>query len=257
MTELDLKTNWLGKPLLLFDEIHSTNQYCKEHLQQLNHGSVVMADCQRQGRGSRDRKWAQKPGQSLAISMVLSVEHAEVLQTLTLVTALAAVYTLESFDLHPCIKWPNDLLLDGGKITGILCEGSFTERGSMVVCGIGINLLQSREWFDSMNLPYAGSVFSQTGKRLSLERVAADFLVEFEECFDRWQSEGFSMAFLSDYKKRCITCGREVMIQTKQGRIYGVAKKVTTSGGLLCQIGNQEKVFFQNEASVRGLMGYF
>lgn len=257
MTELDLKTKWLGKPLLLFDEVHSTNQYCKEHLQQLAHGSVVMADCQRQGRGSRDRKWAQKPGQSLAISMVLSVEHAEVLQTLTLVTALAAAYTLESFDLYPCIKWPNDLLLGGRKITGILCEGSFMDRRAMVVCGIGINLLQSREWFDSMNLPYAGSVFSQTGKRLSLERVAEDFLVKFEECFDRWQSEGFSTAFLGDYEKRCITCGREVMIETKQGRICGVAKKITTGGELLCQIGNQEKVFFQNEASVRGLMGYF
>ncbi|TKB34605.1 MAG: biotin--[acetyl-CoA-carboxylase] ligase, partial [Nitrospira sp.] len=124
-----LSTSWLGRRIELFDSIPSTNREAVRLAQaNVEHGTVVVADCQTAGRGRLSRNWFSPPGANLYCSVILKAARpadrlTEWLSWLPLISALAAAEAIEAVSsLHVSVKWPNDLLISERKVGGILCE---------------------------------------------------------------------------------------------------------------------------------------
>ena len=248
--------------LIRLEQVDSTNTYLKNNCAALPHGSAVFTDCQTAGRGRRGNSWdggEHVPGQNLALSFLLKDARLEDMGILPLLCAIAvrrAVRALTEEDAW--IKWPNDMILNGKKLCGILCESRITvgqESGLSAVCGIGMNLTQEQAEFDRMELPHATSLKLCTGKIFSLEEVTIAILEHFSQVYARYRSEGFP-AMLPEYRDGCITLGRQVRVIKGEEIKEGTALNITPEGELLCLIDGEEQIIRSGEASVRGLYGY-
>ena len=169
------------------------------------HGDVFTADYQTAGRGRLDHKWLSSPGANLIMSVVLSVADLspEQVATLPLVVGLAVITALKNLT-HHCststsdfdysLKWPNDVLIDGKKIAGILCE----RIGDSVIVGIGVNVNQTEfvpeiaDRATSLSL-IAPDLVSRLSSPVLSVRVAV--LRELDRWYSRWRSDGFAAVY--------------------------------------------------------------
>ena len=149
----------------------STNRYAKEQIEAFGPVAAVYTTDQTDGRGRRGRQWVNAAGQALYYTAVLKVPMVQP-ETLPLFASLAVREQLRlRYGVDCAIKWPNDLLLGGKKIAGILCEAvsyGTGGEGRAYLCGIGINLAQPQSYFDAAGLPYGTSLALQ-GARVDLD----------------------------------------------------------------------------------------
>lgn len=198
-------------------------------------GTVVTARHQTGGRGSRGRQWWDAPGQSLLMSVLLkpSILTAHVPQ-LSLVAGLAVADALAAATgVAPRIRWPNDVLVEGRKICGVLPEAVAGADGRMeyVLLGIGLNVNQS-EFPDELR-PHATSLRLITGVMQDESRLLAVVLETLDRRYTEWLAGGF--ARLRDaWRRRAATLGERV--RTPDGR-EGVAVDVDDTGALLVDAG--------------------
>jgi BirA family biotin operon repressor/biotin-[acetyl-CoA-carboxylase] ligase len=168
----------VGRPVFVFDEVDSTQTVARA----LPPGSAVIADRQSAGRGQYGRTWTSRPGASLLLSVVL--DPPPELRRAVVLTAWAAVAVGDSIrqlvGWTPRIKWPNDLLLNGRKVCGVLIE-----QGTTVVGGIGLNVNQTAEQFAEDGLPDATSLAVVTGSPIPVRDVAKTVLRSLDEWYDR------------------------------------------------------------------------
>ena len=165
-----------------FDKLDSTNS----HLLKLGdegfpEGTVVIADEQTMGRGRFGRRWETEPLSSLLFSLLLRPKflQPDEIFILTFAASVAVAEAIEdSVDIKPELKWPNDVLVEGKKVCGILLESSFGSRGlSHVVLGIGLNVNQAK--FSPEIACKATSLFLSTGKKHDREEVFLSILKKF------------------------------------------------------------------------------
>ncbi|MCF7634350.1 biotin--[acetyl-CoA-carboxylase] ligase, partial [Oscillospiraceae bacterium SCCA1] len=150
--------------LYYLEEVDSTNTWAKANLDKFGPVGAVYTTSQTAGRGRRGHTWINASGQALYYTVVLKTELAQP-ESLPLFASMAVADALEQrYGIQCQIKWPNDLLLNGKKIVGILCEGMPDHHA--IVCGIGINLAQPQSYFDAMALPH--------GTSLALQGIAVD-----------------------------------------------------------------------------------
>lgn len=246
-----LTTKHLGRPFFSLQEVDSTNTFLKDRAWELPHGAAVVAEHQTAGKGRRGRSWQDQPGETLALSVLLK-EACQDIALLPLQVGLAACEAIRALYGAPAaIKWPNDLILGGKKLSGILCESCYQDQTWAAVAGIGINLNQEQESFDQAGLIYATSLKLQLGRPLKSLQLAAELLNQLEHYY--------SMPFeemLPLYRQRCITLGRQVRVLYGGEQLEGEALTVDHAGNLICRIGGQERAIRSGEASVRGLYGY-
>ena len=137
----------LSTPIIVheFSELDSTNSFLKSHLDTYPAWSAIHARSQTGGRGRADRSWKSLPDKDLAISFAIPLTTLSTDQwpLITLTAGLSVCETLEFFGLRPTIKWPNDLLIDGAKVCGILTETSIGSGHPIAVLGIGINVFST------------------------------------------------------------------------------------------------------------------
>ena len=155
-------------------------------------GDVFTADEQTAGRGRLDHTWISPPGENLMLSAVLDVSGLEPQEvaTLPLVVGLAAATATSLLLLRPTwIKWPNDVLADGRKLAGILCE----RHGDNVIAGVGINVNQ--KVFAPEIALRATSLYQIDGKEHPLERVQRAFLKVLGPLYDNWRQNGFAAVY--------------------------------------------------------------
>ena len=142
--------------LLYLETVDSTNKYAKENLANIKDKTLIYANYQTAGRGRLNRKWNSNFGKNLYASFVLkpSKELKEVYSNLTQYLSLVLAEVFEEYQLIPTIKWPNDVRINGKKISGILAE-SIIERGELkgIVLGFGVNLNCSQEDIDKIDQP--------------------------------------------------------------------------------------------------------
>ncbi len=212
------------------------------------HGDVFTADCQTAGRGRLDHRWLSPPGVNLMMSAVLSVEELppEQVATLPLVAGLAVSRGLSLFlpqGLSPLIKWPNDVLVDGRKIAGILCE----RHDDLVIIGIGVNVDQeefAREIAEKatsialiakkFEAGHHGRAGSSVGETRSVTSVRGEILRELDECYCLWRAKGFGAIhpLIADID---FLCGRNVSVRQADGDpfpILGRSHGVMPDGSL-------------------------
>lgn len=208
-----LDTVHLGREIHFFDVLESTNTYAAA-LPDPSSGLAIIAGSQRAGRGRFDRTWQTPPGHALLLSVIVQppqeLRRASILTATTAVAVGDAVYHL--CGLQSRIKWPNDLLIRGKKVCGILIE-----QGRAVVIGIGLNLNQSTEDFHTANLPDATSLALVSSQRFSVRSAAEQVIRALDREYVRLLG-GEHVAVEADWKWRTGLLGRQVHIEHVDGR---------------------------------------
>lgn len=250
----------VGNRVVCLDVTDSTNNECKRLAHQgAESGLVVIAGEQTGGKGRRGRSFLSLPGKGLYLSVLLrpQVSLSEI-QQLTAWCAVAVCRATEALTGLPCqIKWVNDPLLDGRKLCGILCELGVDDDGRLdyVVAGMGINVSQTAGDF--------GPELSQTATSLgqhmpSPPRRSAVAAALIEELNALWEAFPAGKDFyLEEYRRRCVTTGREVRLIKGGEEREAYAERVNEDFTLHVRLpdGSEEDIF-SGEASVRGLLGY-
>ena len=227
-------------------ECGSTNAYVKEHFEEFGPVGAVYTENQTAGRGRLGRSWVNAEGKALYYTVAIREPLAQP-ATLPLLASLAVRTQLRlRYGVDCQIKWPNDLLLNGKKIVGILC-------------GIGINLAQPQSYFDAAGLPNGTSLELQGAKvDLSTDPAwLAEGLTDFG--FDRnlyqFARDGFA-PFREEYKAACVNLGRRVTFDLPDGRQgAGEAVDVDEEGRLVVRTDSGEAHVFTGEVSVHGIYG--
>jgi BirA family biotin operon repressor/biotin-[acetyl-CoA-carboxylase] ligase len=192
--------------------------------------TVVRAEVQTAGRGRRGRVWEAAPGTSLLASILVRPNPRErgLLPTLSLVTAVAVAEALErTAGVVARLKWPNDVLVGGRKVSGILLE---SRAGSepVVAIGIGVNLLQT-EFADELT-GRATSVLLESGRAVTADAMLAAVLAAFDVWRRRLETDGFE-PIRASWRTRGDTLGRVVRV----GDAEGVAKDIDADGALVLE----------------------
>lgn len=219
-------------PVYFAESTDSTNTRLKELARQgAPHGAVAAALEQTGGKGRLGRRFVSPPG-GLYLSILWRPDFSpEKAARLSCAGALAACAAIEeSCGLSPDIKWPNDLLLKGKKISGILTEAAWQGDGrGFVIVGTGINA--NTESFPPPLQSIASSLYLETGKGYELEKLMAAFVENLDRVYAGWGEEG--AAFIEEYRRRCITPGRDILIDHEGSRAKVHALSVEEDYSLL------------------------
>jgi len=220
--------------------------------------SLFVADQQTAGKGRRGRSWSSPRGKDVFFSFLLKPDiPPECASMLTLIAAIAGVEALSrQAEADYRIKWPNDIVLGGRKISGILTEmGADMDQIHYVVPGIGFNL--NRTEFPEEIRSFAGSVFLETGRKICRSRLVADYTDEFMRRYEIFLKDPDLSSFMEEYNARLINAGQEVCLIRRGEKIRRTALGINERGELLVRDpeGKIETVF-SGEVSVRGLYGY-
>lgn len=207
-----LQTQWLGQDFHHFEELESTNSYLKKlPAEEISHGMVCLADHQTKGRGQYERNWESEPGQNLTFTLVFTPSGHQRLHVLTLTLAYSLVELINrDFKLSAQIKWPNDILIGGRKLGGLLTETVFTGNSlDRVLVGIGLNINQVT--FSGDVRDKATSLRLESGSEINRERFLADFLQFAEPNYARWNA--MSRDLVRSINRRIIGYGDWVEVE--------------------------------------------
>jgi BirA family transcriptional regulator, biotin operon repressor / biotin---[acetyl-CoA-carboxylase] ligase len=250
-----LETHDLGRTLHTFETVDSTNVVAfRLGVEGAEHGELVVAEQQTQGRGRRGRSWSSPGYLNLYCSFVLRPElPPQRAPELTLLAAVAVAESLRAAGVPADIKWPNDLLVGGRKVAGILTELSADpDRIHFVVVGIGVNLNASREDFPKELADSATSVFAVTGRPVPRAAFAAELARRLEEWLDLHAAQGFGPV-RERWRALSATLGQEVLVTSERREIRGVAVDVDEDGALRIRTadGAEERVLAGDVEQVR------
>ena len=257
MTEIKAlgpETAWVGREIVYFEETDSTNRRARLLAQEgAQHGTLVLADRQTAGRGRRGRGWISPAGEGIFMSLLLRPDvHPSQVAKLSLLTALAVANAIaEETGLDARIKWPNDIVINGRKVCGLLLEmDATTEKVESVVAGVGINVHQTV--FDEEIAHTASSLDLLAERYVSRSAIVRAFLMEFEQATALADN-----AMIDAYRERSATIGQKVQVIGLDGTYTGAARGITESGILLVEdeAGRMHEVLAA-DVSVRGIMGY-
>jgi BirA family biotin operon repressor/biotin-[acetyl-CoA-carboxylase] ligase len=230
-----LSTHDLGQVIHSHEELPSTSDRARELAEEgAGHGEVVIAETQTAGRGRRGRTWISPPNRNLYLSVILRPELPPArAPELTLVSSIAVCDALRHAGIAAGIKWPNDVLVSGRKIAGILTElAAEPDRVHWVVLGIGVNLNAREEDFPPELRADATSALIERGEPVPRALFAAALLSCLEEWIDRHADDGFE-AVRQAWLERNVTLGREVSVRTEGREIAGIAEDLDAQGALL------------------------
>ena len=211
-------------PIYFAESVGSTNTRLKELARQgAPHGAVAAALEQTGGRGRLGRSFVSPPG-GLYLSILWRPDFSpEKAARLSCAGALAACAAIEEvWGLSPDIKWPNDLLVNGKKISGILTEAAWQGDGrGFVIVGTGINA--NTESFPPPLQSIASSLYLETGRRTEPEKLMAAFISRLDSVYGAWGEEG--AAFIEEYRRRCLTPGRDILIdhEGRRARVHALS----------------------------------
>ncbi len=226
-----------------FDLIDSTNTYLMGKAREGAPGGLVaVADHQLAGRGRLDRRWEAPPGSSLLASILLR-EHLEpgTSHLLTAAVALSGAAAVERLcGLRPGLKWPNDLVIGGAKVAGVLAEADTCAPGggpgtTAVVVGIGMNLT----W---PGPPGVGgtSLLAASGVVVDRDLLLDELLGELSLRLDLLRTAVGRETLTEDLRGSLVTLGTVVSVETPGGTVVGRARSISTAGHLVVEVGDDE-----------------
>jgi len=236
-----LKTRWMGKTIHHFQTIDSTNSKAYQlALEGADEGEVVLSESQEKGRGRLGRQWFSPPCLNLYLSVILRPKIP--LHQAPLITLMAAVATTDAIrkfsELLPQIKWPNDILLRGRKVAGLLNEiHSEMDRIHFVILGIGVNLNMDEKNVSEEIQSIATSLRIEMGETVSRKAFLQSLLLELERWYSIFLEEG-SAVVLNAWRNRADIKGREVKVTSFGETVVGTAVDVDSDGALILETGD-------------------
>lgn len=257
--ESRLYTKWAGRELYYYESTDSTNLQVKRLMEEgAPEGVLVVGGEQKQGRGRRGRSWQSPPGTNIYMTLGLRPEfQPDLAPMVTLIDALAVAEAVEqTCGLQTRIKWPNDVVIGGKKICGILTEMS-AETGYIhyVVIGTGINV-NIKEFPEEIR-ETATSLYLEKGETVLRAPIVAKTMEYFESYYEKFIQTMDLSLLMEDYNKRLVNKDAAVKVLDPQNEFEGTARGIDEKGQLLVerQDGTVETVY-AGEVSVRGVYGY-
>lgn len=230
------KMKVIGRDIRVFEETTSTNDIIEKLARDdVKEGVVVFAESQTKGRGRLGRKWISPSRKGLWFSILLRPELRP--QETTQLTVAAATAIRRAIaatpGLKPKIKWPNDILLSGRKVAGILTELSAElDRVKHIILGIGVDVNLTGAEFPQELRKLATSLKIETGRTISRPELAVEILRELDHDYARVCTGNFE-AVADEWEEHCETIGHPVTIQVGERRIRGRAESLDDDGALL------------------------
>ncbi len=226
----NLRTRLIGRKVIYYPRLDSTNDTARQEAQNgAPEGTVVVADEQIAGKGRIKRVWLTPRG-NIALSIIFYPPVA-FLPCLIMLASLAVSRSIEAVTgLKPQIKWPNDVLINGKKVCGILSESDV--RGNTVahaVVGIGINMNLNPADFPGIAAT-ATSLAAELGKDVSRLELIRRLLIEADRLYQDLPS---GEAIYQEWHARLVTLGRRVQVKSGADMLYGIAESVDKDGSLL------------------------
>ena len=219
--------------LLYLNTVDSTNKYAKEHISEINDMTLVYTWNQTNGRGRLERKWNYLGQDNVYASIVLKPSDVfkELYSSLTQYLCVVLVEVFEEYGITPRIKWPNDIRINGAKISGILAEGVL-EKNKLkgLILGFGVNLSSTKEDVQKINQP-ATTLSFETGmdidKEIFIKKVIDKFCLRYNDFIE----EGF-LLIREDYIKRAEFLNERISVKVFDKEISGIVKNITDTGAL-------------------------
>jgi BirA family biotin operon repressor/biotin-[acetyl-CoA-carboxylase] ligase len=238
LIEDKLTTEIIGSKIICFESLPSTNEFAKkiaiekhENGEEYN-GILVIAFEQTEGKGRLGRSWHSPKG-GIWLSILLDAADWGVVQRLSMISGIATADTLKEFGIDAKLKWPNDVIYEGKKLAGILCETiSKGEKGIASIIGLGVNLNVRVEDFPNDIRESSISVADILGE----ESKPEDFIVSLAENFEKRYNQLLNdeWEIITDtYSEMLETLGKEVRIETNNEEYIGTAIDVTDTGALV------------------------
>lgn len=256
------KGRWAGAKVVYYEETDSTNTRAKEAGEkggeQGRHGTLFVSERQVAGKGRRGRGWDSPAGSSIYMTLLLRPAIAPVhAPQLTLLMGIAVVEGIRKVTGISCkIKWPNDVVLDGKKVCGILTEMSAEITCiNYVVIGVGINVNQ--EIFSEDIRDKAISLKQKTGRNIRRSELIAAVLEEFEKCYETFLKTEDVSGVRDQYNEMLVNRDQEVKVLEPGNEYEAHAVGINDAGELIVKTrSGQEKAVYAGEVSVRGVYGY-
>jgi BirA family biotin operon repressor/biotin-[acetyl-CoA-carboxylase] ligase len=243
-----LRTKRLGKSILFSSQVESTNDLAKELATNgASEGTVVIAETQTCGRGRLGREWVSPFG-GLWFSVILRPElKPSETVGLVFVAGLAVTEILhELYGLEAETKWPNDVLVNGKKICGVLAETKTTgKKVNYVIVGVGVNVnFDAAKVFAEEVRKTAVSVENVLGKKIELEELFKAVLEKLEEFYELFLREGFD-SILKEWKKYAGFLSHQVEVTSGTEKLVGLALDIANNGSLILGLedGTVKRVF--------------
>lgn len=235
--------------IIFYDEVVSTNGTAKQ-LAELGaeEWTVVSAGHQSGGKGRSGKWWHSEKGDNAMFSVILK---PKAVSQITLAAGLAVCCVLENLTrLDVKIKWPNDVLLNGKKVCGILAESKLDGPiVKYVVLGIGINV--NAKIFEGELKEKATSIYIESGVMHDVRSITNEALCQLSNTLEK-------ECLMAEYKKRCVNINRHVRVIQNGAELLGFCEDITDDGKIALLTENNERVYIEsNEVSVRGMTGYF
>jgi len=269
-----LRSEYMGRSLYYYEETDSTNLRIRQLADEgAGEGTLAVSDMQTAGRGRRGRGWISPPGMNIYMSLLLKPDIAPSdAPMITIIMAMAVCDAVcdmvggagvvpgadrETPDVR--IKWPNDIVVNGRKVCGILTEMVLDgDQIRDVTVGVGINVNQSdRELFPQEIRETATSLRLESGHDVDRAELVARIMGIFEKLYEQFIQDR-NLGFLrARYEERLSGIGSEVRVLDPQGEYTGISRGISDRGELLVETpdGEVDRVY-AGEVSVRGLYGY-
>lgn len=263
MTEAEIKslmhTDWVAKEVLYFDTIDSTNTKAQELAEKgYQSGTLVVADKQESGKGRRGRSWVSPSGTGIFMTLMIKPNiNPNNASMLTLVAALAVAKAITSVTGEEAlIKWPNDIVVNGKKVCGILTEmNAQFDYINHIVVGIGINV--HNESFPEEISQMASSLMIEAGgKRFHRAQIIAETMSYFEQYYDTFLKTQDLSALVREYDELLVNRNKSVRVLDPKEPFDGKAMGITPKGELIVDTWESRKLVSSGEVSVRGIYGY-
>lgn len=263
MTEAEIKslmhTDWVAKEVLYFDTIDSTNIKAQELAEKgYQSGTLVVADKQESGKGRRGRSWVSPSGTGIFMTLMIKPDiNPNNASMLTLVAALAVAKAITSVTGEEAlIKWPNDIVVNGKKVCGILTEmNAQFDYINHIVVGIGINV--HNESFPEEISQMASSLMIEAGgKRFHRAQIIAETMSYFEQYYDTFLKTQDLSALVREYDELLVNRNKSVRVLDPKEPFDGKAMGITPKGELIVETWESRKLVSSGEVSVRGIYGY-
>lgn len=250
-----LETEFIGQNIEYFKSIDSTNTFAKNIAPKSDEGMVIISDEQSSGKGRVGREWISKENEGIYFSIILKPD-IDIMNAsfLTQVAGAAMVSSLEKMGVESTIKWPNDIIVNGKKISGILTEMSAEiDQISYIVVGIGVNLYNQS--FEE-EIESKATSLKKEGYDIDKKEFLQKFFLEFEDLYKEFLS-GDKESTISILRKKSAVLDKEVYIIDRTGKTKVYARDIDENGNLLVEKENGSiETIFTGEISIRGLESY-
>lgn len=263
MTEAEIKslmhTDWVAKEVLYFDTIDSTNTKAQELAEKgYPSGTLIVADKQESGKGRRGRSWVSPSGTGIFMTLMIKPDiNPNNASMLTLVAALAVAKAITSVTGEKAlIKWPNDIVVNGKKVCGILTEmNAQFDYINHIVVGIGINV-HNESFPEEISQMASSLMIEASGKRFHRAQIIAETMSYFEQYYDTFLKTQDLSALVREYDKLLVNRNKSVRVLDPKEPFDGKAMGITPKGELIVDTWESRKLVSSGEVSVRGIYGY-